>query len=95
MQAHELRYLMVHHMRNDCIEQPADALACQEAWKAGECAYVHCTVQRPDGHCVRYAGSPIGTTDMALWIGALTEKPAHLHEINYDLSITTLDDLLS
>jgi len=40
------------------------------------------------------AGSPIGTTNMALWIGAVVEKPDHLQEGDFDLSITTLDDLL-
>jgi hypothetical protein len=31
---------------------------------------------------------------MALWIGALTEKPQHLQEGEFDLSITSLDELL-
>lgn len=95
MQAHELRYVMIHHMWNACIEQAVDALTSHEAWKGGDCAYVHCTVQRPDGHWVRYAGSPIGTTTMALWIGAMTEKPEHLQEGEFDLTITMLDNLLS
>ena len=94
MQAHELRYLMIHHMWNECTEQIADTIASHEAWKGGECAYVHCTFQRPDGQWVRYAGSPIGIEDMALWFGALAEKPKHLQEGEFDLSITTLDELL-
>jgi len=94
MRADELRYLMVHHMWTEGMLQAAAALANNEAWKSGECAYVCATIQRQDGRWVRYAGSPIGIEDMALWFGALTEKPAHLHEGDYDLSITTLDELL-
>ena len=65
--------------------------------KLGKPVNVHmsCSVQRPDSRWVRYVGVPIGTTDMDLWIGALTEKPEHLHEGGFDLSITTPDDLLS
>ena len=66
MQAHELRYLMIHHMWSDSIAQAAEALANNETWKSGECAYACATIQRPDGHWVRYAGSPIGIEDMAL-----------------------------
>ena len=94
MRAHEMRYLMVHHMWNACSEQAADALANDEAWKSGECALVYLTIQRPDGRWVSYSGSPIGTTNTTLWIGALAEKPDHLQEGDFDLSITTLDDVL-
>ncbi len=94
MRADELRYLMLHHMWNQSTERAVEALANDEAWKSGECALVHTTVQRPDGRWVSYSGSPIGTTNMALWIGAVVEKPDHLQEGDFDLSITTLDDLL-
>jgi len=94
MRADELRYQMIGHLWNDCIVQAAEALANNEAWKSGECAYVRATIQRPDGCWVRYAGSPIGIEDMALWFGALTEKPQHLQEGEFDLSITSLDELL-
>lgn len=95
MRADELRYMMVHHMWNECIDNAVDALATNEAWRSGECALVRATVQRPDGRWVRYSGSPIGTTNMTLWIGALTEKPGHLKEGCFDLNITTMDELLS
>ena len=49
---------------------------------------------RPAGHWGRHAGSPIGTTDMALWIGGLCKKPEHLSEGDFDLTMTTLDDVL-
>ena len=94
MRADELRYLTIDHLWNDSLEQAAEALANTEAWKSGECAYVRATIQRQDGRWVRYAGSPIGIEDMALWIGALTEKPKHLQEGEFDLSITALDELL-
>ena len=94
MRADELRYLTIAHLWNDCIVQTVDALASNEVWKSGECAYACATIQRPDGCWVRYAGSPIGIEDMALWIGALTEKPQHLQEGEFDLSITSLDELL-
>jgi hypothetical protein len=94
MPASELRYLTIGHLWSDSLEQAAEALANTEAWKSGECAYACATIQRPDGHWVRYAGSPIGIEDMALWIGALTEKPKHLQEGEFDLSITSLDELL-
>ncbi len=94
MRADELRYLMVHHMWTEGMLQAADALANNEAWRTGECAYACSTIQRPDGRWVRYAGSPIGIEDMALWIGALTEKPKHLQDGEFDLSITSLDELL-
>ncbi len=94
MRADELRYLMVHHMWTEGMLQTAEALASHVAWKSGECAYACATIQRPDGHWVRYAGSPIGIEDMALWIGALTEKPQHLQDGEFDLSITSLDELL-
>jgi len=94
MRADELRYLTIAHLWNDSIAQAVDALANNEAWKSGECAYACATIQRPDGCWVRYAGSPIGIEDMALWMGALTEKPKHLQEGEFDLSITSLDELL-
>ena len=94
MRADELRYQTIGHLWNDCIVQAADALANNEAWKSGECAYACATIQRPDGCWVRYAGSPIGIEDMALWFGALTEKPQHLQDGEFDLSITSLDELL-
>ena len=95
LRADELRYVMVHHMWNECIDQAVNALAGNEAWKCGECALARATVQRPDGRWVRYAGSPIGTTNMALWIGAFAEKPNHLKEGDFELSVTTIDELLS
>lgn len=94
MRADELRYLTIAHLWNDCIVQAVDALANNEVWKSGECAYACATIQRPDGCWVRYAGSPIGIEDMALWIGALTEKPKHLQEGEFELSVTSLDELL-
>ncbi len=94
LRADELRYLTIGHLWNDCIVQAVDALANNETWKSGECAYACATIQRPDGHWVRYAGSPLGIEDMALWIGALTEKPKHLQEGEFDLSIRSLDELL-
>ena len=94
MRADELRYLTIAHLWNDCIVQAVDALANNEVWKSAECAYTCATIQRPDGCWVRYAGSPIGIEDMALWIGALTEKPKHLQEGEIELSVTSLDDLL-
>lgn len=95
MRADELRYMMTHHMWTVIMEQAADALANNEAWKSGECALVRATIQRHDGHWVRYAGSPIGKTNMTFWIGGLTEKPDDLQKGTFDLGITTLDDLLS
>jgi len=94
MRADELRYSMTHSMWNEVMERAADELASNEAWKSGECALVHATIQRQDDCWVRYAGSPIGTTNMALWIGGPTEKPKHLQEGDFDLSITTRDELL-
>ncbi len=94
MRADELRYLTIGHLWNDCIVQAAEALANNETWKSGECAYARATIQRPDGCWVRYAGSPIGMEDMALWMGALTEKPQHLREGAFDLTVTSLDELL-
>jgi hypothetical protein len=94
MRADELRYLTIGHLWSDSIAQAVDALANNEAWKSGECAYACATIQRPDGHWVRYAGSPIGIEDMALWIGALAKKPLHLQEGGFDLTVTALDELL-
>lgn len=94
MRADELRYTTIGHLWGDSIEQAAKALANNEAWKSGECAYARSTIQRPDGRWVQYAGSPIGIEDMALWIGSLTEKPKHLQEGEFDLSVTSLDELL-
>lgn len=95
MRARELRYLMVHHMWNKCIEQAADALASDDAWKSSECACVECMVQHVDGHWLRWAGSPIGRTNMSFWIGELVSKPEHLEEGGFDLTIVTLDDVVS
>ena len=94
MRAEDLRYVMMHHLWNECIDRAVDALDRHEAWRGLEAALVRATVQRPDGLWVRYSGSPIGTTNMSLWIGALTEKPAHLQEGTFDLSVTTLDEML-
>jgi hypothetical protein len=94
MRASELRYTPIGHLWGDSLEQAAEALANNEAWRTGECAYACSTILRPDGRWVRYAGSPIGIEDMALWIGALTEKPKHLQEGEFDLSVTSLDELL-
>jgi len=94
MRADELRYLGIGHLWTRSIAQAADALANNETWKSGECAYACATIQRPDGHWVRYAGSPIGIQDMALWIGALTEKPRLLQDGEFDISITSLDEVL-
>jgi hypothetical protein len=94
MRADELRYRMIGHLWSDSIAQAVEALANHETWKSGECAYACATIQRPDGHWERYAGSPIGIEDMALWIGAVTDKPQHLQEGEFDLSITSLDELL-
>jgi hypothetical protein len=94
IQAQELRYLMIGHLWNDSIAQAADAIASHEAWKGGECVYVRMTIQQPDGQWAHYAASPIGTTDMALWIGGLCERPEHLSEGDFDLTMTTLDDVL-
>jgi transcriptional regulator with XRE-family HTH domain len=94
MRVDELRYLMIGHLWTDSIAQAADTLAGHEAWKGGECAYVRVTIQQPDGHWAHYAASPIGTTNMALWIGGLCERPEHLSEGGFDLTMTTLDDVL-
>lgn len=94
MRADELRYLTIGNLWTVSIEQAVDALANNETWKSGECAYACATIQRPDGHWVRYAGSPIGIQDMALWIGSLTEKPKRLQGGEFDLSITSLDEVL-
>ena len=94
MRASELRYTTIGHLWSDSNAQAAEALANNETWKSGECAYVRATIQRSDGLWVRFAGSPIGVEDMALWIGAPTEKPQHLQEGEFDLSVTALDELL-
>ncbi len=94
MRADELRYSMVGHLWNEVMGRLADELASHDARKSGEWAYLHTTVQGPDGRWVRYTGSPIGTTNMALWIGGLTEKPGDIQEGEFDLSITSLDELL-
>jgi hypothetical protein len=94
MRASELRYTPISHLWGDSLGQAAEALANNEAWKSGECAYARSTILRPDGRWVHYAGSPIGIEDMALWIGALTEKPKHLKDNEFDLSVTSLDELL-
>jgi len=94
MRADELRYLGIGHLWTRSIAQAADALANNETWRSCECPYVRATIQQPDGQWVRYAGSPIGIQDMALWIGALTEKPQHLQEGEFELSVTSLDELL-
>jgi hypothetical protein len=94
MRADELRYLTIAHLWTEGMLQAAEALANNEVWKSAECAYACATIQRPDGCWVRYAGSPIGIEDMALWIGALTEKPKHLQEGEFELSVTSLDELL-
>lgn len=94
IQAQELRYAMIKHLWSDRIAQTAEALASHEAWKGGECAYAQATIQPTDGRWVRYAGSPIGTTDMALWIGGLRERPEHVSDGGFDLTMTTLDDVL-
>ena len=49
MRADELRYSMIGHLWNECIERAADALSTHEAWKSGETAYVHATIQLPHG----------------------------------------------
>lgn len=94
MRARELRYTPIGHIWGDSLEQAAEELANNEAWKSGECAYACSTILRPDGRWVRYAGSPIGIEDMALWIGALTDTPPHLKDGGFELSVTTLDELL-
>ncbi|MGI9404013.1 MAG: hypothetical protein ACR2OF_05850 [Hyphomicrobium sp.] len=94
MRADELRYLTIDHLWNDPITQAAEALANNEARKSGECAYACATIKGPDGRWVRYAGSSIGIEDMGLWTGALTDKPQYLKESAFDLSITTLDEVL-
>ena len=94
MRADELRYFMVHSLWTANIEECAEAVMTHPVWRAGEAAYAHVTFQRQDGQWVRYAGTPIGAQDKALWFGAVTEKPQHLQDGEFDLSITSLDELL-
>jgi len=94
MRASELRYTPIDHLWGDSLDQAAEALANNETWKSGECAYACSTILRPDGRCVRYAGSPIGIEDMGLWIGGLADKPQHLKGGEFELFVTSLDELL-
>lgn len=95
MLAKDLRYSMVGHLWNETMERAADALTSHKAWKSNECALVRAKFQQQDGHWIHYAGSPIGTTNMTFWIGGLIEKPDHLQEGEFDLSVVTVDELLS
>jgi len=36
-----------------------------------------------------------GSNVLTLWIGAFVEKPNHLQEGDFELSVTTIDELLS
>jgi len=94
MRADELRYFMVHSLWTANIEECAEAVMTHPVWRAGEAAYAHVTFQRQDGQWVRYAGTPIGAQDKALWFGAVIEKPASLQTGEFDLAVTSLDELL-
>jgi hypothetical protein len=60
MRASELRYTPISHLWGDSLGQAAEALANNEAWKSGECAYARSTILRPDGRWANQHSAPIG-----------------------------------
>ena len=95
VRADQMRYQMIRDDWSDSVRNMWDALLATDAWKSHDVAFATATLYRPDQKWSQFTLMPIGGEPLLLGTGVEVPPPDRLDLHDFELTITTKDDLVS
>jgi transcriptional regulator with XRE-family HTH domain len=95
VRADQLRYQMIRGDWSDSVRNMWDAFVATDAWKAQDVAFATATVYRPDQKWSQFMLMPISGEPLLFGTGVEIPPPDRLALHEFELTITTKDNLVS